>query len=53
MVADYTPLYYVPPVAAGALLLVGPLALVLANTLALWPGRRAARLAIGRILRAE
>jgi ABC-type antimicrobial peptide transport system permease subunit len=53
MVADYTPLQYVPPVALLALLLVGPLALLLANALAAWPGHQAARLRIGQVLRAE
>jgi hypothetical protein len=53
VVADYTPLYYVSPVAFGALLLIGPLTLLVANLLAAWPGRRAARLRIGTVLRAE
>ena len=53
VVADYTPLQYQPPVAVRALLLVGPLALVVANLLAAWPGHRAARLRVGNILRAE
>jgi hypothetical protein len=53
VVADYTPLYYVPPVASWALLLVGPLALLVANLLAAWPSHRAARLRIGHVLRAE
>jgi ABC-type antimicrobial peptide transport system permease subunit len=52
-VADYTPLQYAPPLAVWALLLIGPAALVLANLLAAWPGRRAARLRIATILRAE
>ena len=52
-VADYTPLQYVAPVAFLALLLIGPLALVVANALAAWPGQRAARLRIGHVLRAE
>ncbi|HEY3717392.1 MAG TPA: ABC transporter permease [Jatrophihabitantaceae bacterium] len=52
-VADYTPLQYVPPLAVWTLLLVGPAALILANLLAAWPGRRAARLRIATILRAE
>ncbi len=52
-VADYTPLEYVPPIAAWVLLLVGPAALLIANLLAAWPGRRAARLRIAHILRAE
>ncbi|MDT4937085.1 MAG: putative transport system permease protein, partial [Pseudonocardiales bacterium] len=53
VVADYTPIQYVPPVDAWALLLVGPAAVVIANALAAWPGRRAARLRIAAILRAE
>ncbi|TKK83906.1 FtsX-like permease family protein, partial [Herbidospora galbida] len=51
--ADATPLLYVPPVAAWALLLVGPVALLIANLLAAWPGRTAARLPAGLLLRAE
>ena len=39
IVADYTPLQYVPPLAYLALLLVGPLALLVANLLAAWPGQ--------------
>jgi hypothetical protein len=53
VVADYTPLYYVSPVAFWALLLIGPLTLLTANLLATWPGRRAARLHLGTVLRAE
>jgi ABC-type antimicrobial peptide transport system permease subunit len=53
VVADFTPLQYAPPLAVLALLLVGPLALLLANLLAAWPGHQAARLRIGHILRAE
>ncbi len=52
-VADYTPIQYVAPTAVGVLLLVAPAALVIANVLAAWPGRRAARLHIAHILRAE
>jgi hypothetical protein len=52
-VADYTPLQYVPPFALTALLAVFPLALVLANILAAWPGHRATRLRVTTILRAE
>ncbi|MGZ4625135.1 MAG: FtsX-like permease family protein [Kineosporiaceae bacterium] len=52
-VADYTPVEYVPPLALVALLLVGPLALVMANLLAAWPGHQAARLRISQVLRAE
>jgi hypothetical protein len=53
VVADYTPLYYVSPVASWALLSIGPLAVLVANALAAWPGHRAARLRIGQVLRAE
>ncbi|MEP7177631.1 MAG: FtsX-like permease family protein [Pseudonocardiales bacterium] len=53
LVADYTPLQYVAPMALWALLLVGPAALLIANALAAWPGRRAARLQIAHILRTE
>ena len=52
-VADYTPIEYVPPMAVWALLLVGPVALLLANVLAAWPGSRAARLRVAQILRSE
>lgn len=53
VVADYTPLEYVSPISLWALLLVGPAALIIANLLAAWPGRRAARLRISHILRTE
>ena len=53
VVADYTPVYYVPPLALWALLLVGPLALLATNALAAWPGHLAARLRVGHVLRAE
>jgi ABC-type antimicrobial peptide transport system permease subunit len=53
VVADYTPLQYVAPLAATALLLIWPAVLVIANALAAWPGRRAARLRIATVLRAE
>jgi predicted lysophospholipase L1 biosynthesis ABC-type transport system permease subunit len=52
-VAGSTPLQYVPPLAFWAMLLVGPLALLVANLLAAWPGHQAARLRIGDVLRAE
>jgi hypothetical protein len=52
-VAETTPLAYHPPLALLALLLVLPVALLVANVLAAWPGRRAARLHIGQTLRAE
>jgi ABC-type lipoprotein release transport system permease subunit len=53
VVADYTPLQYVPPLPHWALLLVGPLALLVAGLLAAWPAHQAARLRIGHVLRAE
>jgi hypothetical protein len=53
VVADYTPVYYVPPLALWALVLVCPLALLAANALAAWPGHQAARLRVGHVLRAE
>jgi ABC-type lipoprotein release transport system permease subunit len=52
-VAEYTPILYVPPLATWALLLVTPAALMIANTLAAWPARRAARMRVSQILRAE
>jgi len=51
--ADTMPLAYHPPLAALALLLIAPLALVVANLLATWPARRAARLDAGQVLRTE
>jgi hypothetical protein len=53
VVADYTPLAYSPPLAAVALLLVAPCALLVANLLAAWPGHQAARLRVASVLRAE
>ncbi|MBB5788155.1 FtsX-like permease family protein [Jiangella mangrovi] len=52
-VAETTPILYVPPVAATALLLVVPVALVAANLLAAWPSQRAASMRVGHVLRAE
>jgi hypothetical protein len=51
--ANMAPLAYQPPLAALALLLIVPLALLVANLLAAWPARRAARLHAGQILRTE
>ena len=51
--ADMTPLAYRSPVALLALLLIAPLALAVANLLAAWPARRAARLRTAQILRTE
>jgi hypothetical protein len=53
VVADLTPLAYQPPFSPWALVLIAPAALLCANLLALWPGRRAARLRPGQVLRAE
>ncbi len=53
LVAESTPLVYQPPATALALLLVAVTALALANLLAAVPGRRAARLLVNQILRAE
>jgi len=52
-VAASTPVQYVPPVAGLALVSIVPLTLLAANLLAAWPGRRAARLHVGHVLRAE
>jgi hypothetical protein len=52
-VADTTPLFYIPPVAALAVLLAVPVALIAANVLAAWPGHRAASLRVGHVLRTE
>jgi hypothetical protein len=51
--ANMTPVAYQPPLAALALLLIAPLALLAANLLAAWPARHAARLRAGQILRTE
>lgn len=53
VVAENAPLHYQPPIAVWALLLTAPLAVLVANLLAAWPGRLAARLRIGHTLRAE
>jgi len=53
LIAENTPLVYQPPAAALALLLVVLAAFVLANLLAAWPSRRAVRLPVNQILRAE
>jgi hypothetical protein len=53
VVADATPLYYVPPVAIAALVVIVPLALIIVNVMAAPPGQLAARMRIGHVLRAE
>jgi len=53
VVAGFTPLAYQPPLAVWALVLIVPVTLLTANALAAWPGRRAARLRSGGVLRTE
>lgn len=53
VISDRIPLEFVSPFALGALALVVALAFVLANTLAILPGRHAARLRPAVVLRAE
>ncbi|MEQ1785823.1 MAG: FtsX-like permease family protein [Acidimicrobiales bacterium] len=52
-VADTTPVEYIPPVAAWALVLVGPVALLAAILLAAWPSQRAASMRVAQVLRTE
>jgi hypothetical protein len=51
--AGRIPLQFKMPPALGPLLLITLLALVVATVVAAWPGRRAARLPIGEVLRTE
>lgn len=52
-VAELMPFAYHPPVVLLALLLCLPIAVLVSNLLAAWPGHRAARLQVGHTLRAE
>jgi ABC-type lipoprotein release transport system permease subunit len=52
-VANSTPLLYVPPLAALAILIAIPAAIVLANVLAAYPARRAAGVRPAEVLRTE
>ncbi|MDT4926170.1 MAG: putative transport system permease protein [Pseudonocardiales bacterium] len=52
-VTDALPVQYVSPWAGWAMLAAAPVALALANLLATVPGRRAARMRVAQILRAE
>ena len=52
-VAGSVPLQVVHPFAAVALVLLVPVALVIANAVAVWPGRRVARLRPSQVLRSE
>ena len=53
VVAEQTPVQYVPPLAVLVLLLIGPVSVLVVNTLAAYPGHRAVRRRIGTVLRAE
>lgn len=53
LVAESTPLVYVPPTPVETLVLAGPAGLVVALALAALPGHRAARLPLAGTLRAE
>ncbi len=53
VVADAMPFFYHPPLALVALLLVGPVTLLAANLLAVWPAWLSARTRVGHVLRAE
>ncbi len=53
IVADLTPLVFSPPVAVVALVVALPVTLLLANAIALVPGRRAAKAAPGELLTRE
>jgi ABC-type antimicrobial peptide transport system permease subunit len=52
-IAQLTPLIFAPPLAALTLLLAVPVTLLIANALAVWPGRRAARLRPAELLHTE
>jgi hypothetical protein len=52
-VAGLEPLENIPPLAVVAVLLIVPVTLVLANALALWPGRMAASVRPADALRTE
>ena len=53
LVTERVPLDFVSPLALAALVVLPPLAMALVNLLAIWPGRRAARLRPAEVLRAE
>lgn len=52
-VAGAVPIAYHPPVPVATLLLIAPVALFAAGLLAAWPARRAARMRVADVLRAE
>ena len=47
------PLEDVPPLALVAVLVIVPATIAIVNALALWPGRRVARIRPAEVLRAE
>jgi ABC-type antimicrobial peptide transport system permease subunit len=51
--ADNFPVVYVPPLALIAVIIVIPVAVLLANLLAAWPAHSAARIRPAEALRAE
>jgi hypothetical protein len=53
LVAENTPLIYVPPTPTWALALAVPVGLAAGGALAAWPARAAARLRLANVLRAE
>ncbi|WP_156045150.1 ABC transporter permease [Herbidospora cretacea] len=53
VVADTMPFFYHPPLALLALLLIGPVTLLAANLLAVWPARLSTRSRVGHVLRTE
>ena len=53
VVAEFTPLAYRPPLAILALLLIGPVTVLAANLLAVWPGQRAVGLRPAQVLHTE
>src|SRR3984957_2878505 len=52
-VAEFTPLAYRPPLALLVLLLIGPVTVLAANLLAVWPAQRAAGLRPAQVLHTE
>jgi ABC-type antimicrobial peptide transport system permease subunit len=52
-IADSFPVVYVPPLALAAVILLIPIALVVANLLAAGPARAATRLQPAEVLRTE
>ncbi|WP_066365739.1 ABC transporter permease [Herbidospora mongoliensis] len=53
IVADTMPFFYQPPLALMALLLIGPVTLLAAVLLAVWPAHASTRVRVGHVLRTE